>query len=685
MTPKLLLLEGDAMRAAELTRGLRAAGCDVTLVRDGAAGLARAVSEAFDVVVAAADLPRTNGFRVCSRIKKDANAGAIPVVLLDAEGAGAADLAEHAKLPTRADAYVYAPVTLDDVVAALRALVPEFVPAAVERGAAAVARKLERELVAAQEELGAVLALRAKLAEQEARNAALARELAQARASMLRGHGHAGSDAPSPAADPDETAPPDSTPTVRVDAPPSLVPVRPSKREVLADRQRLAVAEASVRALENAARERAAQLSRTEKLLASARADKEQWSKRAEENAKRLERVRADLEQARQAVTREKEAHAAELARRAAAHATDSDASKTALAAARREVEEVRAALARARAEAQEAKQAADERAARLEASAGAAEHRRASEAARAADEAKRAREELAAEKSAREGAETERAWLEAELAASSVRFEQEMAAARAGAETTHEQRLAEVRRAHEAEMAKVRDASDSRAQELEARLLANDAAHEKVTAEAARAAAEARAALVEDHEIELAALQGDLDRAARILLDRDEHVAALESALARSEERNAELAGRVSARSSDDARRAEALGRRLRDVEAALDRARREREEEARESDGRVDALQALLASRGEEVERLLLELERDRLERSALEAEIVVMRSEMMSVRRELEREAIAAAAATAQLERDRALLERARKVVAELAPSAGGDDTVPSIDER
>ena len=65
MPTRVLLLEEDATYARELLHGLSEAGIEVTLARDGDAGLARAVAERFDALVVSAELPGINGFRLC--------------------------------------------------------------------------------------------------------------------------------------------------------------------------------------------------------------------------------------------------------------------------------------------------------------------------------------------------------------------------------------------------------------------------------------------------------------------------------------------------------------------------------------------------------------------------------------------------------------------------------------------
>jgi DNA-binding response OmpR family regulator len=112
---RVLILEEEPLHAADLSRELTTAGCDVLVVTDGATGLVHAVSERFDAVIASAELPGMNGFRVCSRIKKDANAHGHGVLVFLMSTHADAQFDAHRKLPTRADGYVQKPVRAADV------------------------------------------------------------------------------------------------------------------------------------------------------------------------------------------------------------------------------------------------------------------------------------------------------------------------------------------------------------------------------------------------------------------------------------------------------------------------------------------------------------------------------------------------------------------------------------------
>ena len=114
MTSRILLLEDDGALALDLKRALAPMGCEVVILGDGNGGLARAVSDRFDLVVLSAELKGMNGFRLCNRLKRDAMAGSVPVILTWSESSASA-LSEHVKLPTRANAYVRKPYSPDDL------------------------------------------------------------------------------------------------------------------------------------------------------------------------------------------------------------------------------------------------------------------------------------------------------------------------------------------------------------------------------------------------------------------------------------------------------------------------------------------------------------------------------------------------------------------------------------------
>ena len=84
MRPRLLLVEDEPGVVLALTDRLQANGYDVSVARDGEAGLLRASAEAFDLVLLDAMLPRRNGFDVLRELR--ARGVGTPVLMLTARG-----------------------------------------------------------------------------------------------------------------------------------------------------------------------------------------------------------------------------------------------------------------------------------------------------------------------------------------------------------------------------------------------------------------------------------------------------------------------------------------------------------------------------------------------------------------------------------------------------------------------
>jgi CheY-like chemotaxis protein len=121
--PKILLAEDDIDFADALSAALSALGCEVAVVRDGRAVIASIAAGKPDLAILSIELPELNGFRLCNRLKKDEALRALPVFLLTTE-APEQTLAEHRKLPTRAEAYFRKPLVFEHLAAELRTHVP---------------------------------------------------------------------------------------------------------------------------------------------------------------------------------------------------------------------------------------------------------------------------------------------------------------------------------------------------------------------------------------------------------------------------------------------------------------------------------------------------------------------------------------------------------------------------------
>lgn len=113
----ILLVEDEASVAAGVQRGLEAEGFDVEVVGDGALGLERARSGAFDLVILDILLPSLNGYRVCQALRTAGDA--TPILMLTAKS-GEYDEAEGLELG--ADDFLTKPFSMVVLVARVRAL-----------------------------------------------------------------------------------------------------------------------------------------------------------------------------------------------------------------------------------------------------------------------------------------------------------------------------------------------------------------------------------------------------------------------------------------------------------------------------------------------------------------------------------------------------------------------------------
>jgi CheY-like chemotaxis protein len=82
--PKILLVEDNEMNRDMLSRRLTRKGFEVLLAEDGAAGVARARSEAPALVLMDMSLPVLDGWEATRRLKADPATARIPVIALTA-------------------------------------------------------------------------------------------------------------------------------------------------------------------------------------------------------------------------------------------------------------------------------------------------------------------------------------------------------------------------------------------------------------------------------------------------------------------------------------------------------------------------------------------------------------------------------------------------------------------------
>ncbi len=113
---RLLVVEDDTDLATALAAGLGRAGYAVDVANTGADALEKATSTAYDLMVLDVNLPDTDGFAVCRRVRR----GAAPRVLMLTARSGLPDRIRG--LDEGADDYLVKPFALAELLARIRAL-----------------------------------------------------------------------------------------------------------------------------------------------------------------------------------------------------------------------------------------------------------------------------------------------------------------------------------------------------------------------------------------------------------------------------------------------------------------------------------------------------------------------------------------------------------------------------------
>ncbi|UCF68290.1 MAG: response regulator transcription factor [Acidobacteriota bacterium] len=115
--PKVLIVEDDDAMAAALRDGFEYEGYDVTLVRDGSAGLNELTHSSPDVVILDVMLPKMSGLDVCRRTRSSGNN--VPIIMLTARGQ---EMDKVVGLKMGADDYVTKPFSFMELMARVEAV-----------------------------------------------------------------------------------------------------------------------------------------------------------------------------------------------------------------------------------------------------------------------------------------------------------------------------------------------------------------------------------------------------------------------------------------------------------------------------------------------------------------------------------------------------------------------------------
>jgi DNA-binding response OmpR family regulator len=108
VSKRILLIDSDEGFAQGLTKAIKARGFAATLATDSEQGMSLAKKHNPDLIVVCVEAQPTNGYMLCTRLKKDDQLKDIPVILTSAN-ATADSFEKHKKLKTRAEEYLIKP------------------------------------------------------------------------------------------------------------------------------------------------------------------------------------------------------------------------------------------------------------------------------------------------------------------------------------------------------------------------------------------------------------------------------------------------------------------------------------------------------------------------------------------------------------------------------------------------
>jgi CheY-like chemotaxis protein len=108
VSKKILLIDSDEAFAQTLSHAIAARGFAPTLATNSEQGMSMAKQESPDLIIVCVEAQPTNGYMLCTRLKKDDQLKGIPVILTSAN-ATVDSFEKHKKLKTRAEEYLIKP------------------------------------------------------------------------------------------------------------------------------------------------------------------------------------------------------------------------------------------------------------------------------------------------------------------------------------------------------------------------------------------------------------------------------------------------------------------------------------------------------------------------------------------------------------------------------------------------
>jgi CheY-like chemotaxis protein len=108
VSKKILLIDSDEAFAQTLSHAIASRGFAPTLATNSEQGMSMAKQESPDLIIVCVEAQPTNGYMLCTRLKKDDQLKNIPVILTSAN-ATVDSFEKHKKLKTRAEEYLIKP------------------------------------------------------------------------------------------------------------------------------------------------------------------------------------------------------------------------------------------------------------------------------------------------------------------------------------------------------------------------------------------------------------------------------------------------------------------------------------------------------------------------------------------------------------------------------------------------
>src|SRR5439155_20936710 len=108
MPKRILLIDSDESFAQGLAAAANANGFKASMATNSEQGVTLARQENPDLIVVCVEAQPTNGYMICTRLKKDERLKSIPVILTSAN-ATPDSFEKHKKLNTRAEDYLIKP------------------------------------------------------------------------------------------------------------------------------------------------------------------------------------------------------------------------------------------------------------------------------------------------------------------------------------------------------------------------------------------------------------------------------------------------------------------------------------------------------------------------------------------------------------------------------------------------